>query len=101
MILLVIGLCSCKQKQDDKTNIALNLKQYTIEQFMDNEAVGGGSFSPDKSKLLVSSNRTGIYNMYTVPVKGGKFQALSASDSASIFAISFFPKDERILYRCR
>lgn len=99
LALLILVLWSCKQKQDDKNNVALNLEQYSIEQFMDNEAVGGGSFSPDKSKLLVSSNRTGIYNMYTVPTKGGEFEALSASDSASIFAISFFPKDERILYR--
>ena len=39
------------------------VKQYTIEQFMDNEAVRGGSFSPDNSNLLVSSNRTGIFNI--------------------------------------
>ena len=99
LFLLIVGLWSCKQKEDDKSNIAINLEQYTIEQFMDNESVVGGSFSPDKSKLLISSNRTGIYNMYTVPSKGGEFDALTVSDSASIFAISFFPKDERILYR--
>lgn len=39
---------------------------------MDNEAIRGG-FSPDKTKLLVSSNRSGIYNMYTVPTDGGEF----------------------------
>ena len=99
LFLLIVGLWSCKQKEDDKSNVAINLEQYTIEQFMDNESVVGGSFSPDKSKLLISSNRTGIYNMYTVPSKGGEFDALTVSDSASIFAISFFPKDERILYR--
>ena len=66
---------------------------------MDNENVFGGSFSPDKSKLLVSSNRSGIYNMYTVPSNGGEFVPVTASDSSSVFGISYFPEDERMLFR--
>jgi Tol biopolymer transport system component len=66
---------------------------------MDNEAIGGGDFSPDNSKLLVSSNRSGIYNMYTVPVSGGEFVPVTASDSSSVFSISYFPEDERMLFR--
>ncbi len=97
LVLLVLFI-SCKKEKQTK-EIALNLKEYTIEQFMDNEAVGGGSFSPDKSKLLVSSNRSGIYNMYTVPTTGGDFTPITASDSSSIFGISYFPNDERMLYR--
>ncbi|WP_303316089.1 S9 family peptidase [Flavivirga abyssicola] len=97
LVLLVLFI-SCKKEKQTK-EVALNLKEYTIEQFMDNEAVGGGSFSPDKSKLLVSSNRSGIYNMYTVPTNGGDFTPITASDSSSIFGISYFPNDERMLYR--
>ena len=66
---------------------------------MDNESVFGGSFSPDKSKLLVSSNRSGIYNMYTVASSGGDFIPVTASDSSSVFSISYFPEDERMLFR--
>jgi dipeptidyl aminopeptidase/acylaminoacyl peptidase len=95
---LLVLFASCKKDKETK-EVALNLKQYTIEQFMDNEAVGGGSFSPDKSKLLVSSNRSGIYNMYTVPSYGGDFTPITTSDSSSIFGISYFPNDERMLYR--
>lgn len=98
ILCLLVVFTSCKKDKDTK-DVALNLKQYTIEQFMDNEAVGGGSFSPDKSKLLVSSNKSGIYNMYTVPVTGGEFTPITQSDSSSIFAISYFPNDERMLYR--
>jgi dipeptidyl aminopeptidase/acylaminoacyl peptidase len=65
---------------------------------MDNEAVRGGSFSPDNSKLLVTSNRTGIYNMYTVATNGGDFTPITTSDSSSIFAVSYFPNDERMLF---
>jgi len=96
---LVITIWSCKQDKKETSDVALNLEQYTIEQFMDNEAVGGGSFSPDNSKLLISSNRSGIYNMYTIPSSGGEMTPITSSDSSSIFAISYFPNDNRMLYR--
>jgi len=99
--LLCVLFISCKDdpKPTEKKDTAQSVKQYTIEQIMDNESVLGGSFSPDKSKLLVTSNRSGIFNMYTIPAKGGEYTTITQSDSASVFSISFFPEDERILYR--
>ena len=94
---LAILLFSCKENEKDIASSEKEIKQYTIEQFMDNEAVGGGSFSADKSNLLVSSNRSGIYNVYTIPVKGGEMTAITESDSTSIFASSYFPNDNRML----
>ncbi len=89
----------CKEEKTSAPSIAETMKTYTIEQMMDNEAIGGGSFSPDKSKLLISSNRSGIYNMYTVPTSGGELTPVTQSDSSSVFGISYFPKDERMLFR--
>jgi len=98
LLIFLAILWNCKEK--DTTNvIAENLKTYTIEQIMDNENVAGGSFSPDLSKLLVTSNRSGIYNMYTVSTAGGPLQPVTESDSSSVFAISYFPEDERMLFR--
>ena len=91
-------ILSCKE-ETKKPSIAETMKTYTIKQMMDNEAIGGGSFSPDNSKLLISSNRSGIYNMYTVPTSGGELTPVTKSDSASVFAISYFPKDDRMLFR--
>jgi len=54
---LLLIACNNEPKEDGKT--VKNLKEYSINQFMDNESVNGGSFSSDKSKLLVTSNRTG------------------------------------------
>jgi dipeptidyl aminopeptidase/acylaminoacyl peptidase len=93
-LLIVTLFFSCKEETKMTQR---EIKQYSIEQFMDNEAVGGGSFSSDKSNLLVSSNRSGIYNVYTVPVKGGKMTAITKSDSTSVFARSYFPNDNRML----
>ncbi len=72
--------------------------KYTIDQFLDTVNYRGSSFSPDGKKLLVSSDQTGIYNAYAFPVDGSAPTALTASDKESIFGVSYFPNDERILY---
>src|SRR6185369_8435919 len=72
--------------------------QYTIEQFLGTVSFGGASFSPDASKILVRGNPTGIANAYAVPVAGGEPVALTHSTTDHIFALGYFPKDERFLY---
>src|SRR5688572_31181156 len=72
-------------------------KQYSIEQFMNTVSVAGSSFSPDESRILFSSNKTGIWNLYTVRVTGGEWTPITKSTTDSTFAVSFFPKDDRIL----
>jgi dipeptidyl aminopeptidase/acylaminoacyl peptidase len=74
------------------------VKQYTIEQFFDTVSIGGGSFSPDEKTLLYSSDASGVYNAYSIPVSGGEPTALTQSTDTT-FAISYFPHDERILLR--
>ena len=73
-------------------------KQYTIDQFLSTTSVRGASFSPDESRILFSSNKTGIWNLYTVPVTGGEWTPLTKSTTDSTYAVSFFPKDERVLF---
>jgi len=74
------------------------VKQYTIEQFMNTERIGGASFSPDEQSVLYSSNRSGIFNAYAVPVTGADAEQITDSKDNSIFSISYFPNDTRILY---
>jgi len=74
-------------------------KQYTIEQFMDTISIRDSSFSHDEKNILFSSNESGIYNAYTIPVKGGKPTQITDSKEEPIWAISFLPKDNRILFR--
>ncbi|MEX0274039.1 MAG: S9 family peptidase, partial [Flavobacteriaceae bacterium] len=95
---LCAALCWACKETPKEPSLAETLKTYTIEQMMDNETIRGGSFSPDKSKLLVTSNQSGVYNMYTIPVSGGEPTPVTASDSSSIRAISYFPKDGRMLF---
>ncbi len=76
-----------------------DVKQYTIEQFMNTKRIRGSSISYDEKTILFSSNQSGIYNAYTVPIEGGEAKALTDSKDNSVFALSFFPKDNRILYQ--
>jgi len=97
IICIAIFLSSCKEDVKNIDIVKKEVKQYSIEQFMDNEAIGGGSFSYDNSQLLISSNRSGIYNAFTVSTEGGEMTAITQSDSTSVFGNAFFPEDNRIL----
>ena len=73
-------------------------KTYTIEQFMATTSVTRASFSPDESRILFSSNESGIFNAYTIPVAGGKAEPLTRSTTDTTYSVSYFPKDGRVLY---
>ncbi len=74
------------------------VRQYTIEQFMDTVRIGGSSFSSDEKEILFHNNKTGIFNVYTVPVAGGEAKQLTNSTKESTFAVSYFPNDSRFIY---
>ncbi|MDI4635427.1 S9 family peptidase [Pelomonas sp. V22] len=72
-------------------------KRYTIEQFMATVSIGGASFSADEKRILFSSNVTGIFNVYSIPVTGGEPVALTKSTTDSNYAVGYFPEDDRVL----
>lgn len=100
-----IALCSlilfsCKQdKADSAQTESREVAQYTIEQFMNNEEAWSNGFNHDNSKVMLTSNRSGIFNVYTIPSTGGEPEALTASDSTSAWGVSYFPNDNRVLFR--
>lgn len=75
-----------------------DVRQYTIEEFLGTTTVLGASFSPDGSKILVSSDETGVFNAFAVPVDGGEPVQLTHSTTDAVIVASYFPKDERFLY---
>jgi dipeptidyl aminopeptidase/acylaminoacyl peptidase len=74
------------------------VKQYTIEQFMKTVRIGGADFSADNGEILFFSNRSGIFNVYSVPVAGGHETQLTHSTRESTFSVAWLP-DGRFLYR--
>ncbi len=76
-----------------------DLRQFTIEDFLDTTAMFGASFSPDERKILVSSDETGVFNAFAIAVDGSGQQRLTDSTGDSILASSYFPHDERFIYQ--
>src|SRR5688572_16340013 len=106
-LILVLGLFTfvvqnahgqARVSRSRKPEPARAVKQYTIEQFMNTVRIGGSSFSSDEKSILFHSNRTGIFNVYSVPVSGGGPTQLTRSTKESTYAVSFIPGDSRILY---
>ncbi len=93
MLLMAAFPAAAQQKK------AQPVKEYTIEQFMNTVRMNGSSFSSDEKSILFHTNQTGIYNVYSVPVSGSAPAQLTNSTKESTYAVSYFPKDTRFLYR--
>lgn len=74
------------------------LRQYSIQQFLENTSFSENSFSPDGSKILVSSDQNGIDNAVAIDRETGNHIALTSSSDNSIKVVSYFPADERFLF---
>ena len=98
-ILPAAFLIACNGETDkaDKS-AAVDPKQYSIEQFYKSTNVGGGSFSSDDSKLLVSSNESGIYNVYQIEIESSNRKALTSSTKESMFGVDYIPGGNDIIY---
>ncbi len=96
LVLSLIVAASSAVAQPKKA--APSVREYTIEQFMNTVRIGGSSFSADEKSLLFYSNKSGIFNVYSVAVNGGAPSQLTNSTKESTFGISYFPNDARFLY---
>ena len=89
---LVLGMLSCTQEQPKLP------ATYSIEQFYQTTRIGGGVFSEDESKLLISGNETGIFNAYEINIADSTRKQITFSEGESIFAIDYVPGTNEILY---
>jgi len=89
---VVLLLASCNQPSTKQP------QQYTIEQFYKNTRYSGGIFSNDETKLLVSSDLSGIFNIYEINISDGAKTQVTFSDNESFFAIGYVPGTGQILY---
>ncbi len=62
-------------------------------------AISGLAFSSDGGKVLVSMDTDGAPNAYALPVDGGAPVQLTRSAKDPVWTVSYFPADERVLYR--
>ncbi|WP_291842974.1 S9 family peptidase [Maricaulis sp.] len=55
----------------------------------------GFAWSADDSRILISSDETGVFNAYAVDPDTGEREALTESDTNATYALSWFPTDDR------
>src|SRR5829696_9591219 len=90
-LLILTLLIAVSTALGQHTKHAEPVKEYTIEQFMNTVRIGGSSFSSDEKSMLFHNNKSGILNVYSVPVSAGAATQLTTSSKESTFAISYLP----------
>src|SRR5436305_4314502 len=70
--------------------------EYDARTFYDTISYFGASFSADEKRLVLTSDASGVFNAYSVPVEGGDLVRLTDSKTSAIFAVGYFPHDDRI-----
>lgn len=97
------GLAACSRDGGEPAvtaqpaEVARPSRQYGIEEFIESIGVSGASFSADESRILFSSNRSGIWNAYSMPVEGGEWTAVTRSTTDNNYAVAYFHHDDRVL----
>ena len=76
------------QNSESTSNEVREVKDYTIEQLLNNTNIYGSSFSHDEKELLAGSNETGIYNAYTINLESGERKPLTTSTDESVWVRS-------------
>lgn len=95
-ILALVAGCSTEQVDTAETRTGPS-KTYTMEQFMKTVSVGGSSFNHGETKLLVSSNETGVFNVYEMDLSTGERTAVTEGEDTT-FGVAYMPNDDRLLY---
>ena len=98
LVLCLALPASGERRESPESPAPRQVRQYTIDQLLATTAYTGDSFSPDGRKILVSSNQTGVFNAFAIPVDGGAPVRLTDSKVNAIRVIGWFPRDERFLY---
>ena len=91
-------LAACTTAPESTTVSTPSIEQYSAEQFFATKSYLGNDINYDASALLVASDESGVFNLYRVNVDGSHWQQLTHSSTDSIMPVSWFPKDDRILY---
>ena len=89
---------ACSEQQNSSTKPTKQVASYTIDDFYNNESIGGGAWNSTANKLLIHSNKTGIYNVYEIDVETGEQTAITSSEEESFFALGYVPNTNDILY---
>ena len=90
LIIVFFLVISCTDSQ--------NIQQYSIETLMSNNRSSGGYFSKDADKLIYSSDKSGIFNIYEVDLSTNEETQLTYSKEESFFVRGYSPSTGEVIY---
>ena len=93
--LLLLFICiaaSCQSSIKNKT------ATYDIKEFFDNVNISGGYFSSSEEKMIYSTNKSGIVNVYEVELTSKSVTQLSFSEKESFYVRSYVPNSDDFIY---
>lgn len=96
-----LALAACQPAAVETAAVPAH-KTYDAKVFFDTTAVSMSdatpyAFSSDGANLLLANDKSGVYNAAALPIAGGDPTALTQSTTSAVFAISYFPTDDRVL----
>ncbi len=91
------------ENKENPTPAASSIPQYDAAAFFQATSYimpssSGYAFAPSGDALLVTSDETGVFNAYALNPMTGAASALTDSTTNAVFAVSYFPQDDRVLY---
>lgn len=109
LFVIVFGLAACEQPktvttpEPVQTAAVAEIPKYSAQVFFETTSYGltdsaGYAFSADGNAVLMSSDASGVFNVYSLPLDGNAPEQLTNSTDNAVFAVSWFPQDQRILY---
>ena len=94
VVLALAPAFACRSTGADDASLAT----YDAATFFETTSLRGASFSADEERILFTSDASGIFNAWSVPVAGGAPTQLTHSTTDAVYAVDFFPADDRFLY---
>lgn len=100
IVLLGISLLffSTSCKKDTEKEVVVEVKKYDITDFFDTKSVRGSGFNANETKVLVTSNATGIFNAYEVTIADTATTALTNSTKESVFSEDYIKGSSNFIY---
>ena len=74
------------------------IRQYDAKTFYATITYRGASFSKNEKRLLITSDKSGIFNLYSQPIEGGEPFQLTHSETNAVMGLDYFPDNDRVLY---
>jgi len=106
LFLSAFGLAACDNQprtaEETPRQSGPEIPEYSARAFFNTTDFGlasgdGHAFSPDGAHLLVSSDETGVMNVYALDLADGSRTPLTESVGDSTYGVSWFPNDRRVL----